>query len=238
MTIRIRSAATRRRFLATSAAATAFTTIGGIARPFISRANDRPVITHGVQSGDVSTDSGVVWARADRPSRMLVEVSTTESFKDIRNAAFVDALPESDFTAKLLVENLPATQDIFYRVRFQDLASPTIVGEPQIGRFRTAPNDRRSISFVWSGDTAGQGWGIDESRGGMCTYATILKNRPDFFIHNGDNIYADGAIAAEQKMPNGEVWKNIVTEDKSKPAETLAELTTTRCSTTGGRASR
>ena len=54
MTIRIGST-TRRRFLATSAAATAFTTIGGIARPFVSRANDRPVITHGLQSGDIST---------------------------------------------------------------------------------------------------------------------------------------------------------------------------------------
>jgi alkaline phosphatase D len=29
------------------------------------------------------------------------------------------------------------------------------------GRFRTGPADRRSLSFVWSGDTAGQGWGID-----------------------------------------------------------------------------
>ena len=162
MKIRIDSGATRRKFLATGAAATALTTIGGIARPFISRANDRPVITHGLQSGDVSVDSGVVWARADRPSRMLVEVATTDSFKDIRSTAFVDALPETDFTAKLLVENLPAAQDIFYRVRFQDLASPTIFGDPQTGRFRTAPSDRRSISFVWSGDTAGQGWGIDE----------------------------------------------------------------------------
>ena len=223
MTIRIGSA-TRRRFLATSAAATGLATIGGIARPFISRANDRPQITHGLQSGDVSIDSGVVWARADRPSRMLVEIATTESFKDIRSAAFVDALPESDFTAKLLIENLPAAQDIFYRVRFQDLASPTIVGEPQIGRFRTAPNDRRSVNFVWSGDTAGQGWGIDDSRGGMRTYATMKKHNPDFFIHNGDNIYADGPIAAEQKMPNGQVWRNVVTEDKSKPAETLAEF--------------
>ena len=224
MAIRIGSAATRRRFLATSGAATALTAIGGIARPFISRANDRPLITHGLQSGDVSIDSGVIWARADRPSRMLVEIATTDSFKDTRNAAFVDALPESDFTAKLLVENLPAAQEIFYRVRFQDLASPTIVGEAQVGRFRTAPTDRRSISFVWSDDTAGQGWGIDESRGGMRTYVTMLKNRPDYFIHNGDNIYADGPIAAEQKMPNGQVWRNVVTEDKSKSAETLAEF--------------
>src|SRR5262249_21699428 len=189
---------------------------GGAAPLSIRRPNTRPAITHGVQSGDVSVDSGVVWSRADRPSRMLVEIATTDSFRDIRNAMFVDALPESDFTAKLLIENLPAAQEIFYRVRFQDLASPTIVGEPQVGRFRTAPTDRRSISFVWSGDTAGQGWGIDESRGGMRTYATMLKNRPDFLIHNGDNIYADGPIAAEQKMPNGEIWKNVVTEDKSK----------------------
>jgi alkaline phosphatase D len=82
MAIRIRPALTRRHVLATGAAATAFTTIGGIAHPFISRANDRPLITHGVQSGDVSADSGVIWARADRPSRMLVEIATTDSFKD------------------------------------------------------------------------------------------------------------------------------------------------------------
>src|SRR5215831_13806595 len=175
MTLRSGSATTRRRFLRTGTAVAAATTIGGVARPFISRANDRPAITHGVQSGDVSVDSGVVWSRADRPSRMLVEIATTDSFRDIRNAMFVDALPESDFTAKLLIENLPAAQEIFYRVRFQDLASPTIVGEPEVGRFRTAPTDRRSVSFLWSGDTAGQGWGIDESRGGMRTYATMLK---------------------------------------------------------------
>ena len=166
----------------------------------------------------------VIWARADRPARMLVEVATSDSFKTIERALFVDALPESDFTAKALIEGLPAGQDIFYRIRFQDLASPTIVGEPMVGRFRTAPRDRRSISFVWSGDTAGQGWGIDEARGGMRTYATMLRNRPDFFIHSGDTIYADGPILAEQKMPNGEIWKNVVTEEKSKPAETLAEF--------------
>ena len=189
----------RRRFLATAAASTAISAAGGIARPYLSRAADRPLITHGIQSGDVSNDSAVVWARADRPARMLVEIATTDSFKTIHRAVFVDALPETDFTAKALIEGLPAGQDIFYRIRFQDLSSPTIVGEPMTGRFRTAPGDRRSVSFVWSGDTAGQGWGIDEARGGMRTYATMLRNRPDFFIHCGDNIYADGPIVAEVK---------------------------------------
>ena len=75
----------RRRLLATLGTAAVATGLDGIARPFISRAADRPVITHGVQSGDVSVDSGMVWARADRPSRMLVEVATTDSFKTIHS---------------------------------------------------------------------------------------------------------------------------------------------------------
>src|SRR6201982_3812714 len=52
----------------------------------------------------------------------------------------------------------------------------------------------------------------------------MLRNRPDFFIHNGDTIYADGPIVAEKKMPNGEVWKSLVIEEKTKVAETLAEF--------------
>src|SRR5206468_8961242 len=146
--------------------------VGGVAKPYLSRAADRPLITHGIQSGDVSADSAVIWARADRPARMLAEVATSDSFKTIQRAVFVDALPEADFTANALIEGLPAGQDIFYRIRFEDLSSPAIISDPIVGRFRSAPADRRSISFVWSGDTAGQGWGIDEARGGMRTYAT------------------------------------------------------------------
>ena len=221
VTLARRTTLTRRRLLIGGAASAAF---GAVAKPYLSFAAERPQITHGIQSGDVSCDGGVVWARADRPARMLVEVSTTDSFANIHSGVFVDALPETDFTAKALIDGLPSGQDIFYRIRFQDLARPTIVGESMTGRFRTAPSDRRSISFVWSGDTAGQGWGIDESRGGMRTYATMLNNRPDFFIHSGDNIYADCAIAAERVLPNGEIWKSFVTEEKSKNAETLAEF--------------
>jgi alkaline phosphatase D len=213
----------RRRFIATAASTTALTLLGGIAKPYLSRAADRPLITHGLQSGDIGVDSGVVWGRADRPARMQVEIATTDSFKDIRDGAYVDALPESDFTAKLQIKDLPAGQDIFYRIRFQDLASPAIVGEPMVGRFRTAPSDRRSISFLWSGDQAGQGWGIDEARGGMRLYATMLANRPDFFIHSGDHIYADMAFPPEVKLPNGEIWRNLITPEKTKAAETLAD---------------
>src|SRR5262245_57576018 len=216
---------TRRRFLTSAAASAAVTALGGtISKPAFSRAAERPIITHGIQSGDVSIDSGVVWARSDRPSRMLVEVATTDSFRNLHSAVFVDALPETDLTAKAVIEGLPAGQEIFYRIRFQDHSFPTILSETQVGHFRTAPTERHPVSFTWSGDTAGQGWGIDESRGGMRAYTTMLNNKPDFFIHCGDHIYADCPIPAQQDMPNGQIWKNLITEAKSQVAETLAEF--------------
>ena len=213
---------TRRQIL-TGASAMAFTLAGGIAKPYVSRAASRPLITHGIQSGDICGDAAVVWARTDRPARMVVEASTTESFTDIFDVRTADALPKTDFATKVLLQNVPAGQDVFYRVRFDDLSSPTIAGEAQIGQFRAAPNANRDISFVWSGDCAGQGWGIDESRGGIRTYATMLRNTPDFFIHCGDSIYADEPIHSEQKLPGGEIWKNLTVEEKAKAAETLAD---------------
>jgi alkaline phosphatase D len=215
---------TRRRFLVTSASVSALAMVGAVAKPFISRAGGRPLITHGVQSGDVGVDSGVVWARTDRPARMQVEIATTDTFRDVRQGVFVDALPLSDFTAKVLLEDLPAGQDIFYRIRFQDHSSPAILSEPAVGRFRTADTERRSISFVWGGDVGGQGWGIDEARGGMRTFSTLLRNRPDFFVHSGDTIYADEALRPEIKLENGEIWRNVITEPMSKAAETLDEF--------------
>lgn len=123
----------------------------GVFRPGLSRAADRPALTHGVQSGDVSGDSAVLWTRSDRPARARFELSTTESFRTIFHSVFADALPESDGTVKVALSGLPAGQDIFYRVRLQDVAEPTILGEPVVGRFRTPPADRRSVSFCWSG---------------------------------------------------------------------------------------
>src|ERR1700744_6176272 len=219
MKIRTARAISRRLFLKGTTGA-----LGLFAMPYLSRAADRPAVSQGVQAGDVGPDSGVVWARADRPSQMLVEVSTTESFRDARAWPPITALPESDFTAKMLLENLPAGQDIFYRVKFRDLSHTDIAGEPVIGRFRTAPADRRDVSFVWGGDVAGQGWGINPDDGGMLSFATMRKHRPDFLIHSGDTIYADSVFSAEVKLPDGKIWKNLMIPEKTKVAETLDEF--------------
>ena len=48
---------TRRRFVSAAASTAAMTMVGGVAKPYLSRAADRPLITHGLQSGDVGVDS-------------------------------------------------------------------------------------------------------------------------------------------------------------------------------------
>ena len=209
---------TRRAVLASG---TAFAAM--LAAPSISRANARPVFTHGVQSGDVDASSGMIWTRTDRPARVMMEVSTTESFANARRLTSLDALPSSDLTIKRLVDGLPADQDIFYRFTAHDLSDINAVSEPLVGQFRTAPTARRNIRFAWSGDTAGQGWGIDDQ--GMATYATMASHRPDFFIHSGDTIYADGPMQDEVEKDGQVIWKNaVLTDDKRKVAESLDEF--------------
>src|ERR1700752_4156252 len=86
-----RSGLTRRRLLIGSASTAALAGLGPLARPYPSRAADRPLIAGGIQSGDVSADSAVIWARADRAARMRVECSTIESFDTILRATSLDA---------------------------------------------------------------------------------------------------------------------------------------------------
>jgi alkaline phosphatase D len=192
--------------------------------PWLIRSADRPAVTHGVQSGDVTARSAVVWARADRPARLWVEVAPTESFERARRLRGPLVTPDTDLTGKLEIRHLPPGSEVCYRVQFESVDERGVLGEPASGRFRTAPDDSRPVSFVWSGDTAGQGWGINPDVGGMRTYEAMRGVSPDFFVHSGDTIYADNPIAETVAMPDGSVWRNLTTEEKAKVAETIVEF--------------
>jgi alkaline phosphatase D len=119
----------------------------------------RRKLAHGIQSGDVTADAGIVWARADRPSRMLIEVATTPRFDHARTLRGPILTPDHDLAGRILVDDLPAGQQIFYRVTLEDLYSQKARSEPAVGSFTTAPRKRRDVSFTWSGDLAGQAGG-------------------------------------------------------------------------------
>jgi alkaline phosphatase D len=184
----------------------------------------RPQMPSGVQVGDVTAERAIIWSRADRPARMIVEYAANEQLRSATTVEAPAALENSDFTARLDLGSLTPGEMVFYRVRFESLAHPGASSEPVAGRFRTAPRGRRRVKLAWSGDTMGQGWGINPDVGGLRTYETMLRQDPDLFVHSGDMIYADNPLVPEVRLPDGRMWKNVVTPAKSKVAETLDEF--------------
>ena len=71
-------------------------------------------------------------------------------------------------------------------------------GESQVARFRTAGVQPQATSFVWTGDTCGQGWGINPDLGGLVGYRAMHETRPDFFVHAGDTEKGNVAEAYQQ----------------------------------------
>lgn len=194
------------------------------------RPGDRPVLTHGVQSGDPAAHSAVVWTRADRVGRMFVEISRRPDLRGAREVPGPVLTPNTDLTGKLRLRGLPPGERLFYRVRVESLDRPGRSSEPLLGSLRTAPADRSGgrrqrpdVRFVWSGDIAGQGWGINPELGGMTLFRSAAQLRPDFFLCSGDTVYADGPLSETVTLPDGRIWRNLVTEEKSAVAQTLAQ---------------
>jgi alkaline phosphatase D len=231
----------RRSFLKTG-----ITTAAGLALPhwtlakaapgLVTSEQERPQAFQGLAFGDPGNGSVVVWSRSDRPARMVVEWSYDERFREVQRVIGPHALEPTDFTVRQALTRLEPGSDVFVRVRFQSLNNDRALSAPVVGRFVVPPTgsrdddfgDRRGrnndVRFVWGGDTAGQGWGINTAFGGMKIYETMRQRTPLFFIHSGDTIYADGPIAESVAAENGVAWHNVVTPQVAKVAETLDEF--------------
>ncbi len=184
----------------------------------------KPALPVGVTAGDVGGGRAVVWSRSDRPARMFVEYSTTERFADPRRVRGPAALESSDFTSRTVLTDLPPGQRIFYRVLYQDLSDLRTWSDPVGGSFTSPSATPKDVSIAWSADTVGQGWGINPEWGGLKLYETMRRAQPDVFINVGDTIYADQPLVSEVKLDDGRLWRNVVTEAKSKVAESLADF--------------
>jgi alkaline phosphatase D len=196
----------------------------------------RLTLPSGVSTGDVSTNSAVLWSRASGQGRLHAILRAADQQGSPLKGRFARTVKLSgsqahagtDFTAKINARGLPAGTRFEMELFFEDESGRR--GESGRGSFITAPaqgkgrkKESAAQSFVWTADTAGQGYGINEEIGGMRGYAAMAATKPDFFIHSGDTIYADGPMSAEMREPDGNIWHNVMTEEVSKVAETLNE---------------
>jgi len=123
-------------------------------------------LTHGVASGDITATDAVVWARASRAARMVVEytpVGAPTRPPARRDGPSVTAV--DDFTGKVVLTGLTPDTRYLYWVRFVSESEQVVSGP---GQFRTAPADgvARAVTLVWWGDLGGQEYCRD--RAGLC----------------------------------------------------------------------
>ncbi len=135
------------------------------------------------------------------------------------------ATPETGLTARALIGDLRPGQDVFYRVRFEDLAD--CAHRQRAGRRATSARRRRR-----AGRCASRGRPTPAGRAGASTprAAACACSRP---WPTPSPICS--STSATRSMPtsrsprdvtldDGTLWRNIVTPAKSKVAETLDEF--------------
>ena len=181
-----------------------------------------PRLTPGVAAGDARSDGALVWARSDLPATMIVETAATEDFGHPNLVRGPMLTPDSDGTGRLRLHGLEPGQRVYYRVTLE--GEDGVRGEPVTGVFTTAPAVPSDIKFLWSGDVAGQGWGINADTGGMTVWKVMTERNPDFFIHSGDAIYADNPIEATQTQNDGRMYRNVTAPAKAQVAQTLDQF--------------
>ena len=202
-------------------------------------------ITHGIASGDVTNQSAIIWSRVnDQPAQMNVEYDTNANFSNPLSKT-AQANSTTDFTAQTKLDGLKPDTQYYYRVWFSasnivnntnsdtsnDLsASSDIAEQIEVGTFRTAPSFNMSsnsnsssnaFSFIWGADVGGQNYCRNAEEGGYSIFKSMQSLSPDFFIANGDMIYADGACPIQGPIVTNSTnnqtitWTNIPGNFKS-----------------------
>ncbi len=194
-----------------------------------------------IMSGEISTNSAVVWGRCNQEIDSWLKVNVSKQNKD-NNRSQDSKLrrklgpystlvtKDTDYTASVIIRGLEPDSDYSYRAECVSLIRSNQDRFARAdGYFSTPANEHTAdaVKFIWGADLAGQGWGRNAQleivntdgetvKGGYLVYDTMAKMKPDFIIHQGDNIYADNAIPAQKNIPaelGGGSWTNTPPKD-------------------------
>ncbi len=141
-------------------------------------------------SGDPRPDSAIVWTRAIDPNKpsadiaLQLVVGTDKALSEVvqfsgKPALLITAKAAHDGCVKVKVTGLKAATLYWYRFESSDGAHKTV-----IGRFKTAPKADADVpvkfAVVSCQDYNGKYYN---------SYARLLKEDVDFFVHLGDYVY-------------------------------------------------
>ncbi len=161
---------------------------------------ETPAITHGPMSGEVMTDTAVLWVRGNQAGTIQFQVSQDPEFAEVMITTTVETSAESDFIGEVLIDGLEAGTDYLFQATL--IVSET-VSAPVQGFFQTAPDGAAAFDFVFGSCLGGQGYCRDPQTGWEI-FDTMLTTQPDFFVFSGDMIYGDSVCPVPENVPGAE----------------------------------
>ncbi len=195
-------------FLAILIGITAFT--GSFLAAYDTDSAARDSSAYSIASGDVTDKSAIIWSRAESPGIMNVQFSNDSSFsKETLKTSVVNA--STDFAGRVKLDMLTPSTTYYYKVWFtiNGTNRKPISSPPSAGSFKTAPSpsDSKEFSFVVGGDLGEQPYCRRIGKNYQI-FRVMEALSPDFFIFNGDQIYAD--IYCSSSSPQSVAgWNNI-----------------------------
>jgi alkaline phosphatase D len=142
----------------------------------------------GVVAGEVTPTSAIVWAHADQPGAVTLEMATDQSFATVVRAASLVARPASDLTVQTRVAGLLPRTRYWYRFR----AGPAL---SDVGTFATAPRpgDSVDVRFAWTGDYDAEPLDAltNPFWNNFDVFARMRAEGNDFNVGLGDTIYSE-----------------------------------------------
>ena len=147
--------------------------------------------SHGVQAGDVTAKSAILWAKAKKSGAYALDVARNRRFTRGLDAFLVRARRSDDNTLQRRVRGLRPGQRYFFRFSRGRSRS-------DIGTFVTAPSPSRNatVEFAWTGDldfNTAPGKRRPYWNDGTI-YRRIAAERNHFNVNLGDTIYSDSEI--------------------------------------------
>jgi alkaline phosphatase D len=173
-------------------------------------------IDQGIASGDVTNDSAVIWSRSNSDSIMNVQYNSLPHFNDFSpiNVYKTKVDSSTNYTGHIKLTNLNPNTTYYYKTWFSDV-SDSVKSNNFTGKFKTAPNKdmlSKEINFVIGGDLSGSSTNATLCRQlgiGYPIFSVMKSINPDFFIFNGDQIYADNTCPYNITNTKYPYWKNI-----------------------------
>jgi alkaline phosphatase D len=148
---------------------------------------------------------------------MHVEYDTNSNFSQPKSTTATTLTNQAtDYTVHVRLEGLNPDTFYYYHVWFsipsssQTNKNDSLTSDILTGSFRTAPDPSlpttKPISFIFAADLGGQKHCRQIDTGGYFIFENMKELSPDFFIANGDMIYAADKCPIEGPSDD---WKNI-----------------------------